>query len=314
MILGLIGSDVRLMADNLEINKRRRGFPRLKLLFMFLFLWFILIGIAIALSSYFGYGTYSWVFLAIISLFIIILNLVTYFFSDKMVLKAYKAKIVTEREEPRLYRTVQRVANLADLPMPKVAVVPTDTPNAFATGRNPNNAVVAATKGMLNILDDDELEGVIAHEMAHIKDRDILVMTIAASVAMIIAFAARIILFQMFFSRNRGVNPLLLIVVVITAPIAAILVQMAISRSREYKADRVGAMTIFKPQALSKALEKLDRGNKRRPFKGGNPATSSLFIVNPFSRGSFTSIFSTHPPMKERIKRLNAMAAEMGHY
>jgi heat shock protein HtpX len=270
VILGLIVIDVRRMAGNLEINKNRRGFPRLKLIFMFMFLWFML--------------------------------------------KAYKAKIVTEREEPRLYRTVQRVANLAELPMPKVAVVPTDTPNAFATGRNPKNAVVAATKGMLNILDDDELEGVIAHEMAHIKDRDILVMTIAASVAMIIAFAARIILFQMLFSRNRNVNPLLLIVVVITAPIAAILVQMAISRSREYKADRVGAMTIFKPQALSKALEKLDRGNKRKPFKGGNPATSSLFIVNPFSKGSFTSIFSTHPPMKERIKRLNSMARDMGHY
>jgi heat shock protein HtpX len=198
--------------------------------------------------------------------------------------------------------------------MPKVAIVPSDTPNAFATGRNPNNAVVAATKGLLGTLDDNELEGVIAHEMAHIKDRDILVMTIAASVAMIIAFAARIILFQMFFSRNRNVNPLLFVVVVITAPIAAFLVQMAISRSREYKADRVGAMTIFKPLSLASALEKLEKTNKRRPFKGGNPATSSLFIVNPFTRSSFTSIFSTHPPMKERIKRLRGMAQDMGHY
>jgi heat shock protein HtpX len=302
------------MVEDLEINKNRRSFPRLKLLLMFVFLWFILVGIAYAISTYFGYGTYSWVFLAIISVFIVILNLVTYFFSDKMVLRAYKAKIVTEREEPRLFRTVQRVANLAELPMPKVAIVPTDTPNAFATGRNPNNAVVAATKGLLNTLDDNELEGVIAHEMAHVKDRDILVMTIAASVAMIIAFAARIILFQMFFSRNRNVNPLLIVIVAITAPIAAILVQMAISRSREYKADRVGAMTIFKPMSLASALEKLERTNKKRPFKGKNPATSSLFIVNPFTRSSFTSIFSTHPPMKERIKRLNAMAQDMGHY
>ncbi|UCE39664.1 MAG: zinc metalloprotease HtpX [Thermoplasmata archaeon] len=281
---------------------------------MFLVLWFILVGIALAISAILGYGSYSWVFLAIISIFVILLNLITYFYSDKMVLKAYKAKIVTERESPRLYKTVQRVANMAELPMPKVAIVPTQTPNAFATGRNPNNAVVAATEGILKTLDDDELEGVIAHEMAHIKDRDILVMTIAASVAMIIAFAARIILFQMFFSRNRNVNPLLIIVVAITAPIAAALVQFAISRSREYKADKVGAMTIYKPLALAKALDKLDKGNRRKPFRKGNPATSSLFIVNPFSGGSFVSLFSTHPPMKERIKRLEGMAREMGHY
>jgi heat shock protein HtpX len=302
------------MAETEEKKRRGSGFPRLKLALMFIFLWFILVGIAIAISSYLGYGSYSWVFLAIISIFIILLNLITYFYSDKMVLKAYKAKIVTEREEPRLVGIVRRVANLAELPMPKVAVVPTETPNAFATGRNPNNAVVAATKGILHTLDDDELEGVIAHEMAHVKNRDILVMTIAASVAMIIAFAARIILFQMFFSRNRNVNPILLVVVAITAPIAALLVQLAISRSREYKADRIGAMTIYKPLALAKALDKLDRGNKRRPFRKGNPATSSLFIVNPFSRSAFVSIFSTHPPMKERISRLESMARDMGQY
>jgi heat shock protein HtpX len=302
------------MVENLEMNRTRRGFPRLKLFLMFMLLWFVLVGIAIALSSYFGYGTYSWMFLGIISAFIIILNLVTYFFSDKMVLKAYKAKIITENDNPRLYRTVQRIANMAELPMPKVAIVPMDTPNAFATGRNPKNAVVAATRGLLNTLDDDELEGVIAHEMAHIKDRDILVMTIAASTAMIIAFAARIILFQMFFSRNRNVNLPLLILVVITAPIAAMLVQLAISRSREYKADRVGAMTIYKPLSLAKALEKLERENKRKPIRKGNPATSSLFIVNPFTRSSFTSIFSTHPPMEKRIQRLRMMAQDMGHY
>ncbi|MEE9150611.1 MAG: zinc metalloprotease HtpX [Thermoplasmata archaeon] len=295
-------------------ERRSLHFPRLKLILMFLVLWFILLGIAMMISSYFGYDSYSWVFLAIISIFVIILNLITYFFSGKMVLKAYKAKFVTEREEPRLVRTVQRVATMAELPMPKVAIVPTETPNAFATGRNPNNAVVAATKGLLNTLNDDELEGVIAHEMAHIKDRDILVMTIAASVAMIIAVAARIILFQMFFGRNRNVNPLLLIVAAITAPIAALLVQLAISRSREYKADRVGAMTIYNPKAMARALDKLEKGNKKRPFRKGSPATSSLFIVNPFTRSTFTSIFSTHPPMKERIRRLEGMAEEMGQY
>lgn len=301
------------MAEN-EEKKRRLGFPRLKLALMFLFLWFILVGIALAISSLLHYGSYSWVFLAIISIFVVLLNLITYFYSDKMVLKAYKAKFVTESEEPRLVRTVRRVANMAELPMPKVAVVPTDTPNAFATGRNPNNAVVAATKGILNTLNDDELEGVIAHEMAHVKDRDILVMTVAASVAMIIAFAARIILFQMFFSRNRNVNPLLLIVVAITAPIAAMLVQLAISRSREYKADRVGAMTIYNPKALARALDKLEKGNKKRPIRRGNPATSSLFIVNPFTRSTFVSIFSTHPPIAKRIRRLNDMAEDMGRY
>lgn len=297
-------------------EKKSRGlrFPRLKLFLMFFFLWIILVGIALAISSFFGYGNYSWMFLAIISIFVIILNLVTYFYSDKMVLKAYKAKIVTEREEPRLVRTVRRVATMAELPMPKVAVVPTQTPNAFATGRNPNNAVVAATKGILNTLNDDELEGVIAHEMAHIKDRDILVMTVAASVAMIIAVAARIILYQMFFGRNRDVNPLLFAVAAITAPIAAMLVQFAISRSREYKADRVGALTVYKPLALAKALDKLEKGNKRRPIRGGNPATSSLFIVNPFTRGAFVSIFSTHPPIAKRISRLVGMAEEMGQY
>ena len=303
------------MAENEEkVKSSGMRFPRLKLVLMFFVLWFILVGIAVAISSYLGYGSYSWVFLAIISIFIIILNLVTYFFSDKMVLKAYKAKFVTEREEPRLVNTVRRVSNMSDVPMPKVAVVPTDTPNAFATGRNPDNAVVAATKGILNALDDDELEGVIAHEMAHIKHRDILVMTIAASVAMIIAFAARIILIQMFFSRNRNANPLLLIVVAITAPIAALLVQLAISRSREYKADKAGAMTIYKPWALASALQKLEKRNKKRPIRGGNPATSSLFIVNPFSGSAFVNIFSTHPPVKERVRRLEDMARDMGHY
>ncbi len=302
------------MVDKDKKRTKSMGFPRLKLAIMFLLLWFLLVGIAFAISSSMGYGSYSWVFLVIISIFVVILNLVTYFFSDKMVLRAYKAKFVTESEAPKLVRTVQRVANLADLPMPRVAVVPSDTPNAFATGRNPNNAVVAATEGLMRTLNDDELEGVIAHEMAHVKNRDILVMTIAASVAMIIAVAARIILFQMLFSRSRNVNPLLLIVAVITAPIAALMVQLAISRSREYKADRVGAQTIFKPLALASALDKLERSNKRRPMRKGSPATSSLFIVNPFRGSKFVSLFSTHPPMKERISRLEGMAREMGHY
>ncbi len=247
---------------------------------------------------------------------LVILNIVTYFFSDKMVLSAYNAKIVTNRREaPRLYDTVKKVAMKADLPMPKVAVIPTDTPNAFATGRDPDHAVVAATHGLLEILNDDELEGVLAHEMAHVKDRDILVMTVAATVAAIIAVVARIIIWQMFFGRrDSGIHPAILIVALITAPIAALLVQLAISRSREYKADHVGAETIQNPMALASALNQLEHLNKRYPmrFARASPAHSSLFIVNPFKASSFTNIFSTHPSMEKRIKKLKEQAKEYG--
>lgn len=294
-------------------KKRSRTFPRLKLFAMFFMLWIVFVAIALVITHALGYDAWSWVFLIVISIFVIILNLVTYFYSAKMVLKAYKAKIVTENEAPRLFKTVRRVSQMADLPMPKVAILPSDTPNAFATGRNPNNAVVAATVGLLRALDDDELDGVIAHEMAHIKDRDILVMTVAASVAMIIAIAARIVIFNMLFGRSRNVNPLILIAAAITAPIAAMLVQLAISRSREYKADRVGSYTIYKPMALASALKKLEKQNRKRPMKG-DPTTSSLFIVNPFKGGSFIAIFSTHPPISKRVSKLEGIAEEMGQY
>ena len=233
-----------------------------------------------------------------------------------MVLSAYQAKIVTAKEAPRLYNTVKKVAMKADLPVPRVAIIPTHTPNAFATGRDPDHAVVAATEGLLDILDDDELEGVIAHEMAHVKDRDILVMTVAATVAAIIAIVARVILFQMLFGRrNSNIHPAILIIALITAPIAAILVQLAISRSREYKADHVGAATIQNPMALASALDSLHHMNRVHPmqFRKSSPAHSSLFIVNPFSRGSFVNLFSTHPPMKKRIQKLKEQAEEMGH-
>ena len=165
----------------------------------------------------------------------------------------------------------------------------------------------------MDILDDEELEGVIAHEMAHVKNRDILVMTVASTAAMIIAFAARIIFFQMIFGRRGDANWPLLLLAAITAPIAAMMIQFAISRSREYKADRTGAIFIQKPLALAAALEKLEKGNKIRPMRKGDPATSSLFIVNPFSGGSFVALFSTHPPMKERIRRLRKMAEEYSY-
>ncbi|UCH90292.1 MAG: zinc metalloprotease HtpX [Thermoplasmata archaeon] len=278
---------------------------------MFMLLWILVIVIVFALADYFGYFTINF-FIILVSL-LIVFNIAIYYLSDKMVLRAYNAKIIKEKDNPRLYNAVKSISMRAELPMPRVAIVPTSTPNAFATGRNPDNAVVAATEGLLEMLDDDELEGVIAHEMAHVKNRDILVMTVASTAAMIIAFAARMIFFQMLFGRRGDANILLLLVAAITAPIAAMMVQFAISRSREYKADRIGAIIIQKPLALADALEKLESENRRRPMRSGDPSTSSLFIVNPFSRGSFVALFSTHPPIKERIKRLRKMAEQYSY-
>jgi heat shock protein HtpX len=242
------------------------------------------------------------------------INVITYFFSAKIVLFTYKAKMVSESEAPRLYRIVSQVAQKANLPMPKVAIIPTQTPNAFATGRNPRNAVVAATEGILQLLDDNELEGVLSHEMAHVRNRDILVMTIAATLAGAISIAARWALIGGMFGGNRNQNGWLLLVVAITAPIAAIMIQLAVSRSREYGADRGGAEICGRPLYLARALEKLEEGNRRRPLNYGSPASSSMFIVNPFNGGGFVSLFSTHPPVKERVRRLQKMADDMGQY
>jgi heat shock protein HtpX len=236
-----------------------------------------------------------------------VMNLVAYAWSDKIVLRAYGAKIVNEGDAPRLYRSVKKVTQFTDLPMPKVAMISTKNPNAFATGRNPENAVVAVTEGLMDMLNDDELEGVIAHELAHVSNRDILVMSVAATLAGAIAFAARWAFYSAMFGRRDG-GGWLLILVAVTAPIAAFMIRAAISRQREFKADATGAGYIGKPWALADALKKLDKGNKRFPFKRGNPASSHLFIVNPFM-GGLASLFSTHPPMDERIRRLRAMSA-----
>jgi heat shock protein HtpX len=199
------------------------------------------------------------------------------------------------------------------MPLPRLAIVDTPTPNAFATGRNKNNAVVAVTTGILNLLSDDELEGVLAHEMAHVKDRDILVMTIAATIVGAISFASRMIFFSsMGGSNRRDSNVWLLIIVMITVPIAALLIRLAISRSREYKADREGAIFIQRPRSLANALAKLEKGNTRNPLNRGNPASASIFIVNPFRGAGLLSIFSTHPPIESRIKKLEALAQEKG--
>lgn len=247
------------------------------------------------------------------------MNLISYFASDRIVLWSYRAKSMTEAQAPDLYRIVRQVTQQANLPMPKVAIVPTQTPNAFATGRNPQHAVVAVTEGILHLLSEDELRGVLAHEVSHVRNRDILVMSVAATIAGAISFMARMFWWNSLFggSRDRNGNwaaMLLAVVGMVLAPIAALLVQLAISRSREYKADYTGAKTLGQPLALASALEKLEVANRRRPLTFGSPASQSLFIVNPFSGGAFVRMFSTHPPVKERVARLRALAQGIDNY
>lgn len=238
-----------------------------------------------------------------------ITNFISYWFSDKIVLMMYGARKVEDNELPELRRVVQNLTVTAGLPMPKLYVMETDMPNAFATGRNPQHAAVAVTTGILRILDEEELAGVVAHELSHIKNRDILVSTIAATIAGAIFMLAR---FAMFFGggRDREENnggALGMIVIAIIAPIAAMLIQMAISRSREYMADASGAQISGKPLALASALRKLVRGVEKNPVDA-SPTTAHMFIVSPLSGGSLLKIFSTHPPIEERVKRLEEMA------
>ncbi|MCI4364202.1 MAG: zinc metalloprotease HtpX [Thermoplasmata archaeon] len=238
-------------------------------------------------------------------------NLFSYFLCDRFVLLTSGAKIVTPEEQPRLARIVDELAPQFGLVRPRLAIIPTQAPNAFATGRNAEHAVVAATEGILRMCDDRELRGVLAHELAHVKDRDILVMTFAATIAGAISFLGQAFLFSSLFGGsggNRGNNNgVVAIVAVITAPIAALLLQLAISRSRELGADEVGARTIRDPNALADALVKLERANDRSPTPIGTPATASLCIVNPLRGGGLVGIFSTHPPIEERIRRLRSM-------
>ncbi|MCL4536960.1 MAG: zinc metalloprotease HtpX [Nitrospirae bacterium] len=239
------------------------------------------------------------------------MNFITYWFSDKIVLRMYRAKPVTEAEAPELYGMVRRLAHKADIPMPKVCIMDEDQPNAFATGRNPSHGTVAVTTGIMRILSREELEGVIAHELAHIKHRDILVGTIAATIAGAISYLAQMAQWAMIFGGRHddeegGSNPIAAIVMMIVGPIAAMMVQMAISRSREYGADAGGARIAGNPMYLANALKKLHMASQRIPMDA-NPATSHMFIVNPLSGGGLLKLFSTHPPMEERIARLEAM-------
>jgi len=239
----------------------------------------------------------------------IIINVYSYFYSDSIVLRAYGAKIIERQDSPRLYGIVKKISDLNGLPVPRIAIVSSSTPNAFATGRNPKNAVVAATTGIMAVLDDNELEGVMAHEMAHVKNRDTLVMCVAATIAGFISFAARMLWWNsMFGGRNRNVHPALMILVALTAPLAALLLQMAVSRSREFYADATAAKLTNKPWALISALKKLEWENHRKPLDCGSPSNAAMCIVNPL-RGSnfFINMFSTHPPMEDRIKALEKL-------
>ena len=243
--------------------------------------------------------------------FSLLLNFGSYWFSSKIVLMMYKAKEASEADAPRLYSIVQRVASQAQLPMPKIYIIPGETPNAFATGRNPDHAVVAATEGILNLLSEDELEGVIAHEFAHIKHRDILTGTIVATMVGTITFVARMAGWSMMFAGDRGrrdSNGLAGLFMIILAPIAALLVQLAISRSREFAADEGGARFTGRPRSLANALEKLERGAERIPMETVSPATSHMFIVNPLRGNGIMKLFSTHPSTAERIERLQQQA------
>lgn len=243
-------------------------------------------------------------------LFAVVMNFGSYWFSDKIVLKMYKAQEVTREEQPWLFQMTEELAQRGGIPMPKLYVVPSDQPNAFATGRNPQHAAVAVTQGIVRILSRDELRGVIAHELAHIKHRDILIGTIAATAAGAISMIANMAQWAMIFgggrSDDRGGNPIGAIVMMIVAPIAALLIQMAISRSREFLADEGGAQMAGNPLSLSNALQKLDLASKQIPMNA-TPATAHMFIVSPLTGKGFASLFSTHPPVEERVARLEAM-------
>ncbi len=242
---------------------------------------------------------------------VLIMNVGTYFFSDKIVLKMHHA--IEVEKDHHLYKMVDRLRKKAHLPMPKVYRLPTGTPNAFATGRNPNHAAVAATDGILSLLNEDELEGVIAHELTHVKNRDTLIATIAASVAGIISYVAMMARWAAIFGGmggdDRNGNPFEFIVLALLTPLIASLIQFAISRSREYLADEGGAKISGKPQALASALKKIHNGIAHHPMKpsSNNKATASLFIENPFRGENLMNLFSTHPPMKKRVARLEAM-------
>lgn len=239
-----------------------------------------------------------------------VMNFVAYFFSDKIALATYRAQPVSREDLPRVYDVVERMTQRIGLPMPKIYVIPTDSPNAFATGRNPRHASVAVTQGILNLLNDEELEGVLAHELGHVNNRDILISSIAATIAGAITYLSRFAFFFGGDSRDdRRGGGLGAIALMILAPIAAMLIQLAVSRSREYQADATGAHFTGNPYALASALSKLDAYSRRVPMVA-TPSTAHLFIIQPLLGMNFGNLFSTHPPIAKRIERLTGRPAE----
>ena len=250
----------------------------------------------------------------------VVMNFVSYFFSDKIALAMYRAQPVTREQLPRAYEVVERLTQKIGIPMPKIYVIPNESPNAFATGRNPQHASVAVTEGILNLLTDEELEGVLAHELGHVRNRDILISSIAATLAGAITMLARMGYWASLFGgmggrddRDRGGGGLVGLLMLILAPIAATLIQLAVSRSREYQADATGAQITGNPYALANALRKLDAYSKRIPMQA-SPSNAHLFIVAPMLGGvSFANLFSTHPPIAKRIERLTGRPAELDY-
>lgn len=247
------------------------------------------------------------------------MNFFSYWYSDKIVLRAYRAQPLEEHQAPRLFAIVRDLCGRAGLPMPRIAVIPDPTPNAFATGRNPENAVVAVTQGIVDLLSERELRGVLAHELGHVKDRDILVSSVAATIAGAVMVLASMARWSMIFGGGSsdddegGAGIFGLLLMSILAPLAAMLIQMAISRSREYLADREGAEFSGDPGALADALAKLQSANQRQPMHSAKPQSAHLFIVNPLSGKSMANLFSTHPPIDHRIDRLRAMGGGSGY-
>jgi len=281
--------------------------------------WFktaILMGVLTALIIFIGGlfgGQQGMVFAFVLALG---LNFFGYWYSDKIVLKMYRAQAVSPSEIPELYQIVENIAQRAGLPMPKVYLIPEESPNAFATGRNPRHAVVAVTRGLINLMNRDEIEGVIAHEMAHIKNRDILIGSIAATMAGAVMILANMARWAAFFGGGRsdddeGGGIIGLLVMSILAPLAAMLIQMAISRSREYQADSSGASFTGRPNGLASALEKLGAYSGRIPMLQAKAQTAHMFIVNPLRGGNLANLFSTHPPLEERIAKLRGKSQPM---
>ena len=236
------------------------------------------------------------------------MNFFSYWFSDRIVLAMHRAQPLTREQSPKLFEILERLTARAGIPMPRVYMLPEEAPNAFATGRNPQHAAVAVTQGILGLLTPEELEGVLAHELAHVGNRDILISSIAATLASAVMVIANMAKWSMIFGGGRddrdGPNPIVLLVTALVAPLAAMMIQLAVSRSREYQADETGAALTHNPYGLARALQKLEDYGKRVPMVTANTSSSHLFIVNPFSGQAMARLFSTHPPIQERIRRL----------